>query len=208
MTTPSVDHLADELCVLLIRLHRLKDAAYGDAWRKRGEVLGIFCNIARKYDRLANAMSETEASAVESLGDTAGDLCVYAGKYVTWLAEVHPDGFDGGSPIVPADVAATLGPEAFERVLRAVARDGAPVPPNGQAAWAAVRAAFDRLERGLVAQAAPTSDQEDLLAASDKVALAWSLCRASLWLLVRVAERDDVYVRSIRLDVERMERGQ
>ena len=33
------------------QLHRRKDAAYRDAWKKRGEVLSILANIARKVDR-------------------------------------------------------------------------------------------------------------------------------------------------------------
>src|SRR3954452_18696688 len=79
---------------LLGRLHAHKNAGYGDAWRKRGELLSIFTNLARKYDRLVVALDEGVRSDDEGLLDTAGDLCVYAGKYLTWLAEQHPDGFD------------------------------------------------------------------------------------------------------------------
>ena len=62
---------------LLGQVHARKDAAYRDAWRKRGELLGIFPNIARKYDRLTVAMTEEEPATVEPLGGTVGDLCVY-----------------------------------------------------------------------------------------------------------------------------------
>src|SRR5687768_3464249 len=128
MTTSPAEISPDGLCALLIRLHRMKDAAYGNAWRKRGEILGIFSNIARKYDRLVIAMSEPEPAAVESLADTAGDLCVYAGKYVTWLAELHPDGFHEGSPIAATDAAANRGPGAFDYVLNTIADDGRAAP--------------------------------------------------------------------------------
>src|SRR2546423_5231405 len=89
-----------EILRLLERLHRHKDAAYGDAWRKRGEVIAIFANMARKYDRLVVAFSEQRAAATEPLADTVADLCVYAGKYLTWLADEHPDELDdAGLPL-------------------------------------------------------------------------------------------------------------
>ncbi len=37
---------------VVTRLHRVKDAAYRDAWKRRGEVISILANIARKVDRL------------------------------------------------------------------------------------------------------------------------------------------------------------
>ena len=69
----------------------LKDPKYKDAWRKRGELVGIFCNIARKYDRLVVAQGEADPDKTEARADTAADLCVYAVKYVTWLVEHDPD---------------------------------------------------------------------------------------------------------------------
>jgi O-methyltransferase len=77
----------------LIALHRDKDAAYGDAWCRRGEAAGIFPNIARKYDRWARIRSQTtpEPAAVEPLDDTLADLCIYAVKYLVWLRERHPE---------------------------------------------------------------------------------------------------------------------
>ena len=103
---------------LLARLHRHKDRAYGDAWRKRGEVIAIFANLARKYYRLVIALAEEHTAAAEPLADTVGDLCVYAGKYLTWLADTQPAGFAAASAGLAAHAAsAKRGPEALERVF-------------------------------------------------------------------------------------------
>lgn len=73
-------------------LHDQKHAAYGDSWKRRGEMLGIMANIARKIDRLGKSETSDETSA-----DTAGDLLVYLAKYQAWLFDqrngtVHSDG--------------------------------------------------------------------------------------------------------------------
>lgn len=62
-------------------LHRAKHAAYGDSWKKRGEVFSILPNIGRKVDRLG-VSDDHESSA-----DTAIDLLVYLIKYRWWLSE-------------------------------------------------------------------------------------------------------------------------
>jgi thymidylate synthase len=64
------------------RLHTEKDAAYGDSWKRRGEMLGILANIARKIDRLGKGETSDETSA-----DTAMDLMIYLAKYRTWLTD-------------------------------------------------------------------------------------------------------------------------
>lgn len=64
----------------IVALHNEKDAAYGDSWCKRGEMLGIMANIARKIDRLGGAETSDETSL-----DTAMDLFVYLGKYRAWI---------------------------------------------------------------------------------------------------------------------------
>lgn len=96
---------------VLDRLHRAKNRAYGDAWCRCGELLGIFANIARKHDRLEVALAEPVPVSVESLPDTLADLVVYAAKYLTWLALHEPDGFTAGS-LGPAvnECSAALGP--------------------------------------------------------------------------------------------------
>jgi thymidylate synthase len=65
------------------QLHAEKSAAYGDSWCRRGEVLGILANIARKVDRLSGG----KETADENLADTALDLYVYAAMYRWWLVD-------------------------------------------------------------------------------------------------------------------------
>lgn len=77
---PVQSTFATELC----DLHDQKHAAYGDSWKRRGEMLGIMANIARKVDRLGGADTSDESSA-----DTAGDLFVYLAKYRVWLDELN-----------------------------------------------------------------------------------------------------------------------
>lgn len=65
----------------LDELHRDKHAAYGDSWKKRGEMLGIMANMARKIDRLG------VPGGGDTAADTAIDLFLYAVKYHLWLEE-------------------------------------------------------------------------------------------------------------------------
>lgn len=62
-------------------LHREKHKAYGDSWKRRGEMLGIMANIARKIDRLGTD------GAGDTATDTAVDLLVYLILYRWWLTE-------------------------------------------------------------------------------------------------------------------------
>src|SRR5687767_451099 len=68
-------------------LHREKDAVYRDAWKKRGEVISILANIARKVDRLEYIADGAPSTSDESILDTVVDLFVYCLKYQTFLAE-------------------------------------------------------------------------------------------------------------------------
>lgn len=65
-----------------IALHNEKSAAYGDSWKRRGEMFSIIPNIARKVDRLGGGETTDETSA-----DTAMDLMIYLAKYRTWLSD-------------------------------------------------------------------------------------------------------------------------
>jgi len=69
------------------RLHRAKDTAYRDAWKRRGEVISILASIARKLDRLDYGLDGAPAMAGESWFDTAVDLLVYCLKYQAYLAD-------------------------------------------------------------------------------------------------------------------------
>lgn len=66
-------------------LHRVKTAAYGDSWKRRGELLSILPNVARKVDRLERIDLVHGAPIVAF--DTAVDLFVYAVKYLTYLVD-------------------------------------------------------------------------------------------------------------------------
>ena len=70
------------------RLHRQKDATYRNAWKKRGEVLSVLANLARKVDRLEAVLEGAPTTRDESLMDTAVDLLVYCLKYQTYLADL------------------------------------------------------------------------------------------------------------------------
>jgi hypothetical protein len=76
---------------VVCQLHREKDAAYRDAWKKRGEVLSILANIARKVDRLEYVLDGAQTTRDESLLDTAVDLFVYTLKYQTYLADLDSE---------------------------------------------------------------------------------------------------------------------
>ena len=71
-------------------LHREKNAAYRDAWKKRGEVISILANLARKVDRLEYVL-DGASDGSESIVDTAVDLLVYCLKYEAFLADLDAD---------------------------------------------------------------------------------------------------------------------
>jgi thymidylate synthase len=77
----------------VVKLHNEKHAAYGDSWKRRGEMLGIMANIARKIDRLGGAETADETSA-----DTAIDLMVYLAKMRTWLWDQANGGSTSDTP--------------------------------------------------------------------------------------------------------------
>lgn len=56
------------------QLHHEKNTAYRDAWKKRGEVISILANIARKIDRLTYVLNGAPSTRDESLKDTVVDL--------------------------------------------------------------------------------------------------------------------------------------
>lgn len=74
------------------KLHTKKDRAYGGAWKKRGELVSILANVARKVDRLEVYRSSRHELVDETVLDTAVDLFVYAGKYMLFLEEAAEGG--------------------------------------------------------------------------------------------------------------------
>jgi len=193
---------------LLERLHRHKDAAYGDAWRKRGEVIAIFANMARKYDRLLVAFDEQRPAATEPLADTVADLCVYAGKYLTWIAEEYPVDLDGsGLPIAAPVVSAAIGPDALRAVFDAVLSAPTDPPGGAQEAWAAVQHTFADLEQGLMAQASPGAASRDIPSYPHKARLAWDLMQRTTWLLVYLEEMDPRSMVGLQDEVAQMDKA-
>lgn len=83
--TEQRETFSDYVC----NLHEKKHAAYGDSWKRRGEMLGIMANIARKVDRLG------KSGGGDTSTDTAIDLLVYLAKYRVWLnARINWDPHD------------------------------------------------------------------------------------------------------------------
>jgi hypothetical protein len=125
------------------RLHRAKDAAYRDAWRRRGEVLSILANIARKVDRLEYGLGGAPATSGETLLDTAVDLLVYWLKYQAYLADIDHK----TEPLSDGAQARKPGTAAFEALLSRA--DLTPLVTSGEQAAAAARrvlAGFAELE--------------------------------------------------------------
>ena len=92
------------LGLALKRLHSRKDRAYGGAWKRRGELVSVLPNIARKVDRLGAAAGAPLAADDETLLDTAVDLYVYVVKYRLLLEERLPTGLlPPGSPSPASD---------------------------------------------------------------------------------------------------------
>jgi hypothetical protein len=184
---------------LLIVLHAHKTAGYGDAWRKRGELLSIFTNLARKYDRLLVALDEGKRSSDERLPDTAGDLCVYAAKYLTWLAEQQPEAFDAvTSGASSSECADDGGSDSLARVLR-VLKLGAAV--DLATAWSRLKDAFAALESGLLAQA-ERPDGSGTLSWERKVQLVWAIAASAAALLMALASEDTEAWRSWQKEIK------
>lgn len=195
-----------EILELLERLHRHKDAAYGDAWRKRGEVIAIFANMARKYDRLVVAFDEQTPAATESLGDTVADLHVYSGKYLTWIADEHHDAINDSGLALPAAsrISASRGPDALACLCNAVLAAPTEPPVDARTAWIRIQASFGVLERGHMAQATPDS-VELVPSYAAKAQVAWALVQDTLWLLLALEVEALGTLDGLRAEVSQMD---
>lgn len=168
-----------EIAHELIQLHAVKDPKYKDAWRKRGELVGIFCNIARKYDRLVVSQGEADPDKTEARADTAADLCVYAVKYVTWLIEHDPEAAEAIAGADRIHWSGIHGHSAVAAALEQLAEAHRLEPTSLAAAFEELSAPFVALERILV-------EQEER-SAGEKAALAWSLSDGALAYLSQLA---------------------
>jgi hypothetical protein len=186
----------------LARLHDHKTVGYGDAWRKRGELLSVFTNLARKYDRLTVALDERVTSGDEALLDTAADLCVYAAKYLTWLAEIHPDAFEAASHGPSANASSdAAGPDALRVIFSHLNTTGAEQGIDNS--WMRVKAVFEPLEVALMAQAdaATTGTQ---FSWGKKTSAAWALTETAAQLTVAVARDRPAEWRALLREIDGM----
>jgi NTP pyrophosphatase (non-canonical NTP hydrolase) len=160
---------------MVARLHRRKDASYGNSWKRRGEMISIMANIARKVDRL-NIVAPTlpTATADENALDTAVDLYVYALKYLTYLADTDPAVLADVLPPKEDGSGWSNGPDGVERLL-AVADYSildAGVDEPIQVLTAAVDRAFAELEGCFT--------EKGIAPASQRVELTTQLARNTL----------------------------
>jgi thymidylate synthase len=120
---PTTNVSVEEIFEVLKVLHEKKTRSYGDSWKKHGEVLGLFSNITRKWDRIEALEQGALGTADEGLFDTVSDLCVYAGKYLTLLAEMYPVPFSdylqtpNRQIVYPVEVDAYAHTMGFDSVL-------------------------------------------------------------------------------------------
>lgn len=129
------------------QLHQEKDTAYRDAWKKRGEVISILANIARKIDRLTYVLDGAPSTRDESLKDTVVDLLVYSLKYQTYLADLDLTVAKTLFAASDLDPPYSDGPAGFEHLLLQVNMAGSHA--QGLASTEAARlvvTCFDELE--------------------------------------------------------------
>ncbi len=125
------------------RLHAEKNRAYGGAWKRRGELVSILPNIARKVDRLEALVATGSLMAGETALDTAIDLLVYVEKYRLFLAEGMAPG-----TLLPADASVPLSDHDANLDLLI---DRLDLTPSGREVVSLVREiveVFDRCWRG------------------------------------------------------------
>ncbi|WP_322411704.1 thymidylate synthase [Microbacterium invictum] len=172
-SAPSIDvYLAD----FVVSLHRVKADAYGDSWKRRGELLSILPNVARKVDRLERLDLERGAPSVSF--DTAVDLFVYAVKHRTFLADVESN---------PGLASWSDGVEGFERVARQYMTGDATI--DIEAARSMVLGAYHHVEAQVVGgtnSAAERATAVEALASSAWILLA-TLARRNPWVVREAA---------------------
>jgi len=129
----TLENAQKDFTVFADKLHREKHAAYGNSWKKRGEMLGIMANMARKIDRLG------VAGGGDTAADTAIDLLMYAIKYQLWLDEQKHLDWKG---ITDGDIHA----DEVTKALESLAKKTLSVASQADLI-AKVHEVFDRLEQ-------------------------------------------------------------
>jgi hypothetical protein len=93
------------VCDILKIIHNSKSKTYGPSWKKRGWVVSIFGNIARKFDRLEKIFTDPSlvmkfvekpdlTTNEESITDTFADSAVYSLLALTEVMVTKPEVFD------------------------------------------------------------------------------------------------------------------
>lgn len=151
-------------------LHRRKDAAYRNAWKRRGELVSTLANIARKVDRLETIANAGTSLPDESVLDTAVDLFVYLTKYRLWLLESLTA--TAGVMLLPnGEEPYSDHTSNFDRLVDAEAAKPSP-DDDTVAIVRAILAGFEHLNNLAIAKKPP----EVRLGAADELAsLAWRL---------------------------------
>jgi thymidylate synthase len=150
-------------------LHREKDAAYQNSWKRRGEFVSTLANVARKVDRLETSVRTGVALSDESILDTAVDLYVYLTKYRLLLLESLPAVGEELLPGAPKPYSDHV--TNFETLV-----DRAPPQlPNDDGSTPLIRSIFGDFEQ-LIDLGARTSERADRLKSADLLSsLAWRL---------------------------------
>ncbi|MBO3736707.1 hypothetical protein [Actinoplanes flavus] len=152
---------ASEFRAGLRRLHAEKDTAYRTAWKRRGELLSVLPNIARKADRLESAGAGAPGTRDEDLMDTVVDLLVYTLKYQTLLGDQDP--------AVAAHLFDQLPPpysdgrQGFEVLLDGLDLSPLDEPPftaSAAEATTEVLTAFQRVESCFTGNAVPAGERQ------------------------------------------------
>jgi hypothetical protein len=186
---------SDTALTLLARLHAHKNAGYGDAWRKRGEVLSIFANLARKYDRLVVSLDHGVRSGDERIPGHRGRLYVYTAKYLTWLAERAPDAFNIASSVSARDCADQGGPRHSMRYLRRLIRKSAMSGSVGR---------LSREPSGARGGAHRPKRRPRSFRLGERVTLTWKLAASPAGLLLAFGAESKDEVESWRAEIEAM----
>ncbi|MER9069641.1 thymidylate synthase [Mesorhizobium sp. M0902] len=161
------------------KLHAVKDLAYGAAWKRRGELVSVLPNIARKVDRLATLSTTGVEMSGEPALDTAIDLLVYAQKYRLKLAEELAPGtlLPGTAPTPLSDHEAN-----FDALIGQT--DFPPTQRTQKSVIDEILSTFENCWTRAEAKASPT----------EKLELASALVKSSAELVGQIVARDRLAV--------------
>lgn len=92
-TIPVDEHVEDvkQIARLLLDFHAKREETYQMSFAKRGQI-GVFMNLARKYDRLDKLAAEYFQYNVQTsviLVDALADLAIYAMKWLAIMARLE-----------------------------------------------------------------------------------------------------------------------